>query len=501
MRVAALDHGPDTPLLRGMPHFMLVCLCAGLVLGVIVPAPWWGPVLVPVWAVAAIGRPRGAVLVGLAGLLVAGGWMWATGRAAQTSPAVITAAGDIRALAVVDASPRRRPTGGWRVTVRVAELRSGGDPGVRGARLLVWLRGTPPRVGEVVLLRGALRPAARDDAPGWWLRYLERQRISGAVATGRLPVLGRRGGPAGARDRASEALRARIGDRLDGPRGALVQGMALGGSDGLDPETEEQVRDAGLAHLLAVSGQNVAVVGLVIAAILRAAGAPRPAALAVVAPMVVLYCLLCEPGASVARAGVVAVAAILAEGLARARDRWYLLLLALTGLLAWQPRSDWDPGLQLSFAAVVGILAIGPPLRRALAGVLPGWMAELAGVAGAAGLATAPVLVADFGRVSIAGFATNLVAVPLASAVLVTGLAGAVSAPLPGPVADIVIHLAGLGADAILLIARTAAGVPGASVALPSWCAPLAAAPALAVWLLDGGRYRCLVGWIGGPRA
>lgn len=500
MRLAPSALGPTTPLHRGMPHFMLVCLCAGLVLGVVVPAPWWALALIPLCGVAVMGRPGSAVLVGLAGLLCACGWVWATGRAAQTAPAAIAAHGDLRALAVVDASPRRRPTGGWRVTVRVAEVRSSADPRVRGARLLVWLRGTPPRVGEVVLLRGALRPAARDDAPGWWLRYLERQRISGAVATGRLPVLGRRGGPAGARDRASETLRARIGEHLDGSRGALVQGMALGGSDGLEPQTEAQVRDAGLAHLLAVSGQNVAVVGLVIAAILRAAGAPRPAALAVVAPMVVLYCLLCEPGASVARAGVVAVAAILAEGLARARDRWYLLLLALAGLLAWQPRSIWDPGLQLSFSAVVGILAIGPPLRRALGAVMPGWAAELAAVAGAAGLATAPVLVAAFGRMSIAGFVTNLLAVPLASAVLVTGLAGAVSAPLLGPVAAIPIHMAGLGADAILLIARTASGVPGASVDLPAWCAPLAAAPALAVWLVDGGRYRRLGRWIGGPR-
>jgi competence protein ComEC len=342
-------------------------------------------------------------------------------------------------------------------------------------------------------LEGTLAAAARPDAPAWWRRYLERQGISGSVGVAGLPVLGRRGGVDGLRDRSAAWLRGQMGDRLEGERGALVQGMALGGTQGLEPETEEQVRDAGLAHLLAVSGQNVAVVALVVSALLGALGLARRRALSLVALMVVAYCLVCEPGASVARAGVVAVAAILAEGLSRSRDRWYLLLLALAALLAWQPRSIWDPGLQLSFSAVAGILAIGPPLRRAAEGVLPRWAAELAAMAGAAGLATAPVLVADFGRLSLAGFVTNLVAVPLASGVLITALAGAVTSALPGPLGTASMGVAGLGAEAILGIARAASAVPGAAVTLPLWCAPLAAVPAVAVWIAAEGRWRRLV--------
>ncbi|MFN8123934.1 MAG: ComEC/Rec2 family competence protein [Thermoleophilia bacterium] len=487
--------------LRLAPHALMGCCCAGLALAALRPAPAWLPVLAAPAALTAAARPGPAALAGLACLVLTGGWLWGTGRMQQTAPRPVDARGTLEATGIVDAVPRRRPAGGWRVIVRVTGVRVARDPGVAGTRLVVWLRGSAPRTGDVVLVRGTLRPAARDGSPGWWLRYLERQRVSASIAAGRLPVIGHRGGPAGLRDRAAATLRGRIGERLDGTSGALVEGMALGGTEGLDPETEAQVRDAGLAHLLAVSGQNVAVVGLALTSVLSALRVPRRAALPAVALLVVAYCLVCEPGASVARAGVVALAALLAEGLSRDRDRWYLLLLALTGLLAWQPRSVWDPGLQLSFAAVAGILALGPPLRAWWGRWLPGWAAELAAVALAAGLATAPVLVADFGRVSVAGLATNLVAVPLASAVLLTALAGAVAAPVLGPLGPPLIHIAGLGAGAILGIAAVAADLPGATVALPAWTAPLAALPAAAVLGLSAGRGRRLVRRIRGTPA
>src|SRR5439155_1365674 len=74
-----------------------------------------------------------------------------------------------------------------------------------------------------------------------------------------------------------------------------------------------------------------------------------------------------------------------------ARERWYVLLAGLAGLLAAQPRSLGDPGLQLSFGAVVGLFAVAPPLAAWLRGWLPARLAELAGLTLGAGLATAPV--------------------------------------------------------------------------------------------------------------
>src|SRR5262249_47351356 len=174
-----------------------------------------------------------------------------------------------------------------------------------------------------------------------------------------------------------------------GDRAALVRGMALGGGAGLSPGAEHAFRDAGLWHLLAVSGQNVAVVALAALAGLRGLGVGRRPAVVAAGLLLAAYCPACDGGASVARAGVAGGLGVLTELRSGARERWYVLLAGLAGLLAFQPRSLGDPGLQLSFAAVVGLFAVAPPLAAWLRGWLPARLADLAGLTLGAGLATA----------------------------------------------------------------------------------------------------------------
>ena len=111
----------------------------------------------------------------------------------------------------------------------------------------------------------------------------------------------------------------------------------------------------------------------------------------------------------------------------RPASRWYALCLAAAVTLALNPRACGDPGWQLSFAAVAGILILGPPMRRA-----PGWLAEAGrssrrpgwaqglvdGLAEGGALtisatvATAPLLAHHFDAVSLAALPANLLALP-----------------------------------------------------------------------------------------
>ncbi len=291
---------------------------------------------------------------------------------------------------------------------------------------------------------------------------------------------GRRGGLAGLRDRWREWAGARAGAGLAGDRAALVRGMALGGGEGLSQGAGDAFRDAGLWHLLAVSGQNVAVVAIAVLAGLRALGLGRRGAVAGAALVMCAYCLACDGGASVARAGIVGALGLLAELRSAPRERWYLLLVGLAALLAHQPRAVWDPGLQLSFAAVVGLFTLAPPLAGWLRGWLPGRVADLAALAAAAGLATAPVVVGVFGRLSLAGLVLNVVAVPLAAPIVVLALAGIAAGALLPAAGVALAWIAGLGAQALLWGARLAAAVPGAAVDVPTGAAPLVAPVALA---------------------
>ena len=112
-------------------------------------------------------------------------------------------------------------------------------------------------------MRGRASDAAGADAPGWWRAYLARQGIAARLRVSAATREGQRGGLAGLLDGWRRWAGENAGAGLSGDRAALVRGMALGGGTGLSEESAQAFRDAGLWHLLAVSGQNVAVVALV----------------------------------------------------------------------------------------------------------------------------------------------------------------------------------------------------------------------------------------------
>ena len=178
-----------------------------------------------------------------------------------------------------------------------------------------------------------------------------------ARATGR-----RRGGVAGVLDGMRARAERAVAAGLPPAEAALARGMVLGQDEEIDEATRQDWRDSGLAHLLAVSGQNVMLLvalALPLLALARVGPRARGAALLV---LVALYVPLAGAGPSLQRAGVMGMAGIAAMTLSRPASRWYALLLAAAATLALNPRAGEDPGWQLSFVAVAGILTIGRPL-------------------------------------------------------------------------------------------------------------------------------------------
>lgn len=473
--------------LRLAPHALLALFCAGLVGALAAPAPV--ATASAATAAAALGagvcagrRRAGAAIALLAVAAGLAGWAWGTARMAATAPPRLDLPGWAVGHVVVDATPVPDGRGGVRARAAAEglTLMSGGAV-PRGARVLLELRaGAPPPVGARLRVAGRLRPPAGSAGPGWWRRWLARQGIAARMRPQSVRREGRRGGLAGARDRWREWAGRNAAAGLGGDRRELVRGMALGGGAGLSEGATAAFRDAGLWHLLAVSGQNVTVVAVATLALLGALGLRRRPAVAVAAAVMCAYCLACEGGPSVGRAGIVGSLGLLAELRSSPRERWYLLLAGLALLLAHQPRALGDPGLQLSFAAVAGLFAIAPPLAAWWRGWLPGPVADLAAMAAAAGLATAPVLVWQFGRLSLAGLLLNVVAVPLAAPIVVLALAGIAAGALLPAAGVALAWVAGAGAAVLLVAARAAAAIPGAAVDLPAGLAPLLVPVALA---------------------
>jgi competence protein ComEC len=373
--------------------------------------------------------------------------------------------------------------------VQVGGMSGAGAPRAGTGLLLELPEGVaPPQVGQVVRVAGSVSPAARSGSPDWWTSWLRRQGVSARLRADAWQPLGWRGGLAGTRDALRRWAQRNVSAGLSGDREAMVRGMALGGGDGLSDGASTSMRDAGLWHLLAVSGQNVAVIGIGVVAALGALGIARVRRVVMAGSAMLAYCLACDGGASVLRAGLMGAIGVAADLRGGRRAPWNALLVALAAMLVLDPLAIGDPGLQLSFAAVAGLFAIAPPVGEWLRGVMPGRAADLVAQSAGAGLATAPVLALGFGSISLVGLIANLVAVPVAGPVVVAAMLGVAGNALWHPLGVLLAWLAALGASIILWVARLAAAIPGAVQQVPPWgalpLALLAAAPPLAWWWL-----------------
>jgi competence protein ComEC len=307
-------------------------------------------------------------------------------------------------------------------------------------------------------------PETGFDERGW----LARRGVHVVLRGEDWRIVGRRGGIGGVGDRLRAHVEATLARGTSGERRQLLAGIVLGEDSEIDRELRDAFQASGLMHLLAVSGQNVAIVafGVVFAARILGLGRLMGEALAIV--VVLSYALAVGWQPSVVRAAVAGVLASLAWLVARPRDRWHALAVGALVLLVWMPQSALEPGFQLSFAAVATIFLVVPrlsdvpeayPVPRALWDVLV--------VAVACGLVTAPIVWLHFGRVAVWTVPANVAAEPAMPPLISLSLAAAAIEPVLPGAATALSWLAGWCAWWIAFVARVVASWPSAQVSSP----------------------------------
>lgn len=217
----------------------------------------------------------------------------------------------------------------------------------------------------------------------------------------------------------------------------LARGFVLGDDERIDAATVDDFRRAGLSHLLAVSGQNVALLALLVMPLLAALGMPLRTRLLWILAAIAVYVPLAGGGPSIVRAGVMGALTLLATLAGRRGSRLYALVVAALVTLAIDPGIAADVGWQLSFAAVLGILALAGPLRDALVARIGtrGWrgaLAEGAAITIAATLATAPLIAFHFEALSTMTLVANLLALPAVAPAMWLGMLVSIGAQVPG---------------------------------------------------------------------
>jgi competence protein ComEC len=328
-------------------------------------------------------------------------------------------------------------------------------------------RGVVTDAGAVFLDDVAVGPGRRFVAEGWLVPLGDElfdvaRRRAGAAA-----AFAARGasdlGPATRAHALSTHVRDRLAEAVAhlGRPGQLLRGLTIGDTGGIDPHTEEDLRRSGLAHLLAVSGSNVAILLGTIALVLRRASfATRVAACALA---LVAFVAVVGPDASVLRAAGMGVVALTALVYGRRTEPLHALGLALAAVVALRPGIVYSTGLHLSAAATAGIVLWTRPITRRL-GRLPKHASVAVAATIAAQAAVAPLLVGVFGQLPVAGVVANVLALPAVAPATVLGLAAAAA----GAVAD---------APALLLASAAAPfagwilGV-GERLGEPAWASP-----------------------------
>jgi competence protein ComEC len=360
----------------------------------------------------------------------------------------------VEARAVLLEPVRERPRG-----PAVARARL---PGLGVAVLRVRAAAHPggwPGVGEVVAVSGTVAPL------GVYDEYQRRRGASAAVEVRRLRRTGqRRGGLLGLVDGARRRAELGLTQRLAAPEAALLRGMVLGQDEQLTEDVRDDFKRSGLAHILAVSGQNVMLLAILVLAAGAVAGIGLRARLLLALALVAFYVPLTGAGPSIQRAGVMGAAGLVAALAGRPAHRWYALGLAAAVTLALNPLAAGEPGWQLSFAAVVALLALAPPLRSAIARRAPGPVADVAAITIAATLGTAPLMAMHFGQVSLAALPANLLAAVAIAPVMWLGMVAAAVAQLDPILATPFTVASGPLLAFIQWIAHTMAGAPAAAV-------------------------------------
>lgn len=354
-------------------------------------------------------------------------------------------------------------------------------------RLLAWLPRTAAlRTGDQVAFRAELEePPILEDFD--YRAYLARQGIGAVARSFSVEMVGHRSGsPTDALSGLRRGLADGLNELVPEPEAAFGVGILLGIRSGIAPDLETAFATAGLTHVVAISGWNIAIVTALAAASLRPLrrqpGGRWTEAGATIG-LVVGYVVLVGGSPSVVRAALMSSALLVARlGGTRGHAAGALALAALVMLIAAPPLL-WDVGFQLSALATSGLLAFAGPLDRRLA-FLPALVREPVALTIAAQIATLPVVLGSFERLSLVAPLANVAVVPLVPLVMATA---AVAAPVgallggmgPSPIVDLVAWLAGglawLPLRALVVVGQVAGAVPFAAVPIapPGWL-PLA---------------------------
>ena len=210
---------------------------------------------------------------------------------------------------------------------------------------------------------------------------------------------------------------------LPEPQSSFLAGILWGAKRGLPQAVLDNFNKTGITHLLAVSGYNITVIGNCLSYLLLSFGLGRKKSFWLVIIFIGAFVILTGAPASVIRAAIMGILALVILNLGRKSKKHNLLALTVVLMLIVNPKIlFWDVGFQLSFMATLGLVYLSGFLEKHLS-----WLTNKFGLRESlsttlsATLATAPLIIFQFGRFSLISLLANLLVLPVIPLIMLLG--------------------------------------------------------------------------------
>lgn len=273
------------------------------------------------------------------------------------------------------------------------------------------------------------------------------------------------------------------------PESSLMAGLLYGARAGFSSEVNNDFSRAGITHIVAISGYNISVVASVLMGGLLMIGLNRRRAFWFAMFGIILFVLFTGASASVVRAGVMGVIVLLASQLGRLSRIGNVLVFTAAVMLLLNPFVlVWDAGFQLSFLSTLGLIYLSPILNNYFVldskNVFIKNLKENFTTTMSAILATLPLILFQFGRLSVVAPVANLLIVWTVPYLMLAGFIAIILSWLCFPLAWLVAGVAYLGLKYVIMMSHGLASWSLASVGFSvSW-------PVMAV------LYLLIISWV-----
>ena len=481
----------------------LIYLAIAWLLGIIA-ADFFQPAALPLAVIACAGALLAAVLwrspmrlpmlimcfVALGGLR----YTWAQVEPTPQSVWLLNERGSVTLQGVVAEDPQWIAAG-QRVLLAAERMAVNGTVRRADGAVLVTLPPYPARsYGDRLALTGALKAPPEAERPGQfdYRAYLARKRVFSLMEPEAAKLVSSNNGSRfwtallTARDRARRVLLRELPE----PQSSLAVGILLGLQASIPDDVSNAFSVTGTSHILVISGWNIAIIATMLAGAGRRLRLSHTTAFWATLGAIWLYTLFVGATPTVIRAAAMGTIMVVGQRLDRPAHAWTTLFAACWAMTLWEPQTLWDLGFQLSALATASLFAFGKGvearLLRTPLRLMPGWAREALTATLAAQILALPLILYQFGNLSIIAPLANVALLPVVPYAMLFGALALLAGMLYLPAGQVVAWLAYLPLTWLTEGARMFAGVPWAAVQIPPF--PL--------WLLLG-YYGVVVGsWL-----